>query len=359
MRHFLYLILKGGVLMSKRKPTLFAKVLSSYFFDYLPVQKGLSPNTIQSYQDSIAVFLEYCETECHLKREHLEVEMLTRQLIESFLEWLETEKHNSVATRNQRKTALSSFFKYLQYEQPQYVFLYQQISGIPRKSSEKQIVQHISVDAVKKILEQPNLKTRQGRRDFAILSFMYESAARVSELTGVQICDIDLTKGKGVVHLRGKGRKFRDVPIVSPLTEILKSYLTEERRYRQCNLSDPLFVNRDQQKLTRSGIFYIFKKHAQTAQRFAPELFSNSVHPHVFRHSRAMHWLESGVDLQYIKDLLGHTDLKTTEIYAQLNVEMKRKILETAHPQTEKNPLQSSWANDKKLMLWLQGFNKP
>lgn len=338
------------------KPTDFAHALSGYFFEYLPIQKGLSENTINSYRDSMSIFLSYCEKERHLKREKIEIKDLDRELVEGFLNWLEQQKGNSTATRNQRRIALNSFFKYLQYESPEHVLLCQTICSIPKKKHRKQTIQHLSVDGIKAVLEQPNQKSHSGRRDFAILCLMYESGARISEIADLRIADLCLDKKCARVRLHGKGKKVRTVPLISNISSILQIYLQDEKRYRLCQNDEPLFCNRNKEKLTRAGITYIFNKYVNAAKNDAPELFPEKVYPHIFRHSRAMHWLEAGIDLQYIKDLLGHVSLTTTEVYAQINTEMKRKILENV--QSTEHPLEDypSWTEDKSLMGWLESF---
>lgn len=344
--------------MANRGPTFFAKALSRYFFEYLPSERGLSQKTIQSYRDAISLLLDFCEQERKIRRDKLEVSDFTRELIESFLQWLEQEKGNSVPTRNQRRAAINAFFKFLQYEDPGCVLLCQQIRDIPPKKCEQRMVPHLSEEAVQTIFEQPNLRTREGRRDFAFLTLIYESAARASEITNVRVGDVHFEKKGAVVHLKGKGRKFRDIPILPAPAKILKNYLAEESRYRQCDIAAPLFCNRSKAPLTRCGVYYIVQKYVSLAQEKVPDLFPVQVHPHVFRHSKAMHWLEAGVDLQYIKDLLGHSDIKTTEVYARLNIKMKQKLLEEVHPQ-QLIDQQPSWTDDENLMQWLAQLHIP
>lgn len=341
--------------MSRTKPTDFARALSNYLFDFLPVKKGLSENTIKSYSDALALFLRFCETELRFKRESLEIKHLSREMVESYLDWLEKKKNCSSATRNQRRIAMNTFFKYLQYENPGYVLLCQQVLSIPKKVDRKQTVQHLSRAAIEEILKQPDLTTRGGRRDFAILSLLYESAARISEITELHIGDLRFERNGAAVRLFGKGGKSRIVPLINDVAEFLRKYIDEEAHYRQCHNDEPLFCNRVKRKLTRAGIAYILNKYACEARRKSPALIDGRVYPHIFRHSRAMHWLEAGVDLQFIKDLLGHADLTTTEVYAQINTEMKRKILEEVHP-VKIDTKYPSWTEDCGLMDWLKGF---
>lgn len=306
----------------------------------------------------MSLLLGFCENKRQLPRERLEVSDFNRELIEAFLQWLEQEKGNSIPTRNQRRAAINAFFKFLQYENPGCVLLCQQIRDIPPKKCEQKIVSHLSEEAVRVIFEQPNLKTREGRRDFAFLSLIYESAARASEIANICVGDIYFEKKGAIVHLKGKGKKFRDVPILPAPAKILKNYLAEESRYRQCDITAPLFCNRSKASLTRGGVYYIIQKYVSLVQKKEPDLFPVQVHPHVLRHSRAMHWLEAGVDLQYIKDLLGHSDIKTTEVYARLNLKMKQRLLEEVHPQ-QLSDQQPSWTDDENLMQWLARLHIP
>lgn len=302
------------------------------------------------------MFLSYCESERHLKREKIEIKDLNRKLVEDFLTWLEQEKGNSIATRNQRRIALNTFFKYLQYENPEHILLCQTICSIPKKGHKKQTIRHLSVDGIKAVLKQPNQQNHSGRRDFALLSLLYESGARISEIADLRIGDLNLDKKGAIVHLHGKGNKVRGVPLTKNIASVLRVYLQDETKYRACMTDEPLFCNRYKEKLTRAGISYIFHKYVNAAKDIEPELFPEKMYPHIFRHSRAMHWLEAGIDLQYIKDLLGHAELTTTEVYAQINTEMKRKILESAQSQQQPVTEYTSWTENKSLMGWLESF---
>ena len=205
-------------------------------------------------------------------------------------------------------------------------------------------------------MKQPDQQSHSGRRDFSLLCLMYEAGARISEIADLRIGDLSLDKKGAIVHLHGKGKKARSVPLIADISAVLRLYLQDEKRYRPCLKDEPLFCNRHKEKLTRAGISYIFHKYAESARIAEPELFPEKVYLHIFRHSRAMHWLEAGIDLQYIKDLLGHADLTTTEVYAQINTEMKRKVLESAQPQERPAAEYPSWTEEKSLMGWLESF---
>ena len=342
--------------MRKAKPTDFSMVLADYLFVFLPTQKGLSDNTIRSYSDTLELFLRFLENERGIKRERLEIAHISRPVVEDFLVWLEMERGSSASTRNQRRVALNGFFRYLQYRNPGYVLLCQQILSIPKKVGPRKNVEHISMEAVAEILKQPDLSTRIGRRDFALLTLLYESAARVSEIANLRVGDFQVDKHHGaVVRLYGKGRKVRTVPLTKSISELFQDYLRFESDLRPCSKDEPLFCNRSGKGLTREGISYILRKYAGIAQDTAPDMQTSKIHPHVFRHSRAVHWLEAGLDLQHIKHLLGHADLKTTEVYARINVEMKRKMLENLHCESPVPSCEdTSWTADHNLMVWLK-----
>lgn len=342
--------------MSRIKPTNFALALSDFLFHYLPDQRGLSQNTISSYSDALAQFLTYCEDKLKIKREKLTVNDLSLSMVEEFLNWLENDKNCSISTRNQRHAALNSFFRYLQYKNPGYIVLFQQISAIPRKVSVPQPVNHLSVEAVETIFNMPDLNTACGRRDFMLISLMYESAARVSEIADLTFQDIRYDGHGTAVYIVGKGNKPRVVPLIDTVADYLKKYISSEKKCRPCSNEDALFCNRSKKPITRAGIAYILKKYADAARQQNPDLFPEKIYPHVMRHSRAMHWLESGLDLEEIKDLLGHADLSTTQIYAQFNLEMKRKILAKVQPVN--TPDCPSWTEDKSLMEWLENLTK-
>lgn len=342
--------------MRKTKPTDFSLALADYLFVFLPTQKGLSENTICSYSDTLQLFLQFVENERGIKRERLEIAHLSCSLVEAFLSWLEQERGSSASTRNQRRVALNGFFRYLQYRNPGYVCLCQQILSIPKKAGPKRQVEHISVEAVAEILKQPDLSMHIGRRDFALLTLLYESAARVSEIANLSIGDFQVDKHHGAaIRLSGKGRKVRTVPLTKPVSKILQDYLKSESNFRSCSKEEPLFCNRSGKNLTREGISYILHKYTEMVQTGVSDAGIGKIHPHVFRHSRAVHWLEAGVDLQHIKHLLGHADLKTTEVYARINVETKRKMLESLHSELPVPAHEdTSWTADHELMGWLK-----
>jgi integrase/recombinase XerD len=304
------------------KPTDFAYYLTDFLSKYLPGTIGLSPNTIMSYRDTFSVFLEFCSENRKIRPEKFSLDDLNRKLVEEFLEWLEKTRSCITSTRNVRLAALHSFCRYLQMEFPDYIHWAQQILAIPMKRTRKISVEYMTLDAMEFLLEKPDKRTKEGRRDLVLLSLLYESGARVQELADLKVIDIR-TASPSTVKLTGKGNKSRIVPIMKPMGELLKQYLKESNLTEPGAFAYPLFCNRSKDKLTRAGIAYIVSKYVDEAIRESPELFPDRLSPHCFRHSKAVHLLQSGVNLVYIRDFLGHVDIRTTEIYARIDGEMK------------------------------------
>jgi len=338
------------------KPTDFAYYLTDFLSKYLPGTIGLSPNTIMSYRDTFSVFLEFCSENKKIRPEKFSLDDLNRKLVEEFLEWLEETRSCIASTRNVRLAAFHSFCRYLQMEFPDYIHWAQQILAIPMKRTRKISVEYMTLDAMKFLLEKPDKRIKEGRRDLVLLSLLYESGARVQELADLKVGDIR-TASPSTVKLTGKGNKSRIVPIMKPMGELLKQYLKENNLTDPRIFDYPLFCNRAKDKLTRAGIAYIVGKYVDEAIRESPEMFPDRLSPHCFRHSKAVHLLQSGVNLVYIRDFLGHVDIRTTEIYARIDGEMKRKALEKCFNNVVSNKM-PEWQSNTGLMIWLRNLGK-
>jgi site-specific recombinase XerD len=338
------------------KPTDFAYYLTEFLSKHLPGTVGLSPNTIMSYRDTFSIFLEFCSEHKEIRPEKLSLNNLNRKLVEEYLEWLEKTRKCIASTRNVRLAAFHSFCRYLQMEFLDYIHTAQQILSIPMKRTKKYSIEYITLDAMKFLLGKPDKMTKEGRKDMVLLSLLYDSGARVQELADLKVGDIRTTF-PSTVKLKGKGNKSRIVPLMKPMAELLKQYLKENNLTEPYAFDYPLFSNRSKDKLTRAGIAYIVKKYAGEAIKDAPELFPDKLSPHCFRHSKAVHLLQSGVNLVYIRDFLGHVDIQTTEIYARIDGEMKRKALEKNNVNIVSDEL-PAWQNNVGLMNWLKNLGK-
>ena len=334
------------------KPTDFAVQLTRFLSEHLSGQRNLSPNTILSYRDTFTLLISYIQSEHGTRPEKITLHSINPAIINGFLHWLENERKSAIATRNQRLAAIHSFFQYVQTERPDMLLDCQMILAIKMKKKPKKIVEHISENELKKILASPNTLTSKGRRDLTLMCVLYDTGARVQELADLKVGDVRLDN-QPIVCLKGKGGKLRHVPILKQTTSLLESYLKEHNFVATNTHSHPLFYNSQGSKLTRSGVAYILRKYTQ-ASLGSPH---SNITPHVFRHTKAMHLLQSNVNLIHIRDFLGHTDITTTEVYARADAEMKRK----AFADIEKNPVPTglpAWHKDDGLMGWLKNLGK-
>lgn len=338
------------------KTTGFPKYLTDFLARYLPAERGVSSNTVLSYKDTFMLLITFMKSEKGITAERIEIKDITKNNILAFLDWLHSERGCSDSTRNARLTALHSFFKYLQYEDPMYLHACGQVLSIPLKKTASPTVTYLALDTIKAILDGPDLSQKRGRRDLALLSIMYDTGARVQE-------SIDLTPAMVrldspcTVRLRGKGNKSRIVPLMDAQVGFLRDYMAENDLLEPRAAQYPLFSNSRREKLTRAGISHILSKYVLLAQQRVKDMVKGAVTPHVIRHSKAMHLLQAGVNLVYIRDILGHVSVKTTEIYARADSRKKREALEGAYSEVKPENI-PSWLKNNNLMGWLKEFGK-
>lgn len=334
------------------KKTDFTKALTSYFSTYLPETCGVSPNTCNSYRDAFKLLLLYFQEEKGVPANSIELRMLNRNLASDFLDWLEVQRKVSVTTRNQRLAAMKAFAHYVQYRNPEYLENCTDIIAMRPKKHEKPVIPFLTEEELKALLAQPDPSTRHGLRDLTLLSLLYDSGARVQEITDLKLKDIRLTN-PAMVTLTGKGRKARQVPLMKETCKLLDAYIRNFNLNSE-PLTSPLFFNQKGQALSRYGITYILKKYVSQAELDSD---TRKISPHVLRHTKAMHLLRAGVNMIYIRDFLGHVDISTTEVYARIDAEMKRKVFEEKVPNFIPNT-SMPWEEDKDLLQWLTKFGK-
>lgn len=334
------------------KKTDFTKALTSYFSTYLPETCGVSPNTCNSYRDAFKLLLLYFQEEKGVPANSIELRMLNRNLASDFLDWLEAQRKVSVTTRNQRLAAMKAFAYYVQYRNPEYLENCTDIIAMRPKKHEKPVIPFLTEEELKALLTQPDPSTRHGLRDLTLLSLLYDSGARVQEITDLKLKDIRLTN-PAMATLTGKGRKARQVPLMKETCKLLDAYIRNFNLNSE-PLTSPLFFNQKGQALSRYGITYILKKYVSQAELDSD---TRKISPHVLRHTKAMHLLRAGVNMIYIRDFLGHVDISTTEVYARIDAEMKRKVFEEKVPNFTPNTTMP-WEEDKDLLQWLTKFGK-
>lgn len=336
------------------KPTDFSKYISDFISRYLPHEKGLSNNTIIAYRDTFVLLLEYLQKEKHLKLEKLTLDKITKEVVLDFLDWLQNTRNCGNATRNARLAAIHSFYRFLQRESLGHLHQCQKILSIGFKKSRNKSITYLTIDGMKLLLQQPDYTTLKGRRDLALLSLLYDTGARVQEI-------IDLTPSMlrldtpPVIKIIGKGNRARIVPMLDAQTGHLKNYIMENRLDTASANMYPLFFNSRKEKLTRAGIHYIVQKYFEKALEENKMLLPAKISCHSLRHSKAMHLLQAGVNLVYIRDILGHVSVQTTEIYARADSKQKRKALEKAYVNVNPNET-AKWTKNENLMMWLKKF---
>ena len=264
---------------------------------------------------------------------------LDRASVLAFLDWLQAERGNSPATRNQRLAVIKSFARYTAVERPEFLDHATQILAVKQKKSPATDMGYLTAGEVKALLAQPDPATRRGLRDTVLLAALYDTAARVQEVCDLNTADVRAARPM-LVTLHGKGSKTRRVPVMDPTARLLQDYLGRRTPHPGIGPdADPLFQGPHQTRLTRWGVTKILARHVQSLRRhdpgYAPGL---NITPHVIRRTRAMHLLKAGVNVIYIRDLLGHADVSTTEIYARADPEAKRNAIENAYESLTPSP---------------------
>lgn len=323
----------------------FADMLAQFLTSYLPVTRACSPNTVSAYRDTFMLFLRYMDQQQATTPDLVDFTDFTEPNVTAFLGWLRTHRQCSTATTNQRLAAIKSFFRYVQSHAPEQIAQARQVLAVKAAQSPQPAIGYLSVDAIGLLLE---TAARRGPRDLALITTLYDTAARVQEICDLSTRDLHLTKPASIT-LVGKGRKTRTVPLTPQAAQIL----TQHARTLPDDPSGPVFTNRTGQRIGRAGVAYLLATCARTAQTERPDLIPANISPHVLRHSKATHMLENGVNLIYIRDILGHASVVTTEVYAKANLEMKRHAIETAASKTL-GPSHYNQAARHDLLTWLR-----
>ena len=338
--------------MKPTRDTTLADALHGFFTDYLPRQRALSPHTLHSYRDSLKLLLLFLAGKKG-DPSQLTVEALTVEKITAFLQHLEVARKNATSSRNVRLSAIHSFMRYLGAHHPQHLAQTQRLLSVPFKRAGTREIDHLEFSEIRALLQCVDVTTLDGLRDAVLLSFLFNTGARVSEAVGLQACDLSLTNPASVL-LRGKGRKERVCPLWSETARALRTHL--EKQGTGLHEAKNVFLNHRGQPLTRFGVRVILQKHLSRAAQKVPSLMGKRLHPHSMRHSTAIYLLRSGVDLSTIANLLGHAGVNTTNKYLTLDLEAKREALAKAKPILPRNHRTGGWRTDRSLIDWLKSL---
>lgn len=294
-----------------------------FLLEHIFGERNLSANTQRSYRDTLALLLPFLSAQTGKPLDHLEVIDLSASCVRLFLTHLEQKRRVSVTTRNQRLAAIRSLARFVAEHSPQHVAWYGDVKTIPFKKTIRSLICYLEKSEVEALLVIPDRTTIAGQRNHALLLFLYNSGARASEAAGLCIADLDLAAtATPSVRILGKGRKERRCPLWKKTATEL-ALLVGER-----SPTERVFLNRRGHPLTRFGIYNLLKVCVECARKCTPSLLTKRVSPHTLRHSTATHLLRAGVDINTIRSWLGHVSLDTTQVYAEMDLEMKARALE-------------------------------
>ncbi|MGQ7935276.1 tyrosine-type recombinase/integrase [Paraburkholderia sp. D1E] len=316
-----------------------------FLVEHLTMERNLSTNTRASYRDVLVQLLPFAARRVGKSVDRLKITDLGPTLIRAFLADLEDARHCSVATRNQRLAGIHALARFIGESSPEHVEWCMQIRLIPFKKTTQGGVSYLDKPEMDALLAAPDRSSPRGRRDYALLLFLYNSGARASEACTVRIADIDWHVRS--VRLLGKGKKCRTCPLWPSTIEQLR--LCAGSRHPE----EPLFVNRNGQPMTRFGIHTMVERHAAKAAIQISSLSGKKASPHIIRHSTACHLLRSGVDINTVRAWLGHVSINTTNIYAETDLETKARALETCAPVVDMKH-GKRWRDQPELMTFLR-----
>jgi site-specific recombinase XerD len=330
-----------------------AKPIKQFFSHYLPVQKGLAVNTVAAYRDALKLLLCYAADTRKRSVDELTVEDLDETLVLAYLDHLETARGCSARTRNSRLAAIRAFFAFLAREDPSWLPQCQIIRAIPLKRTEHKTMTYLEEEETQAVLDAVDGTARMGLRDQALLLVLYNTGARVSEIVSLKASDLRLDDAPQV-SLLGKGQKQRSCPLWPETAEALRAYF-QQRAPRDPGC-EQFFLNANGLPLTRFGVRHILHKHVVQAQGVCASLADKRVSPHTLRHTTAMHLLRSGNDVNMVSYWLGHADVNTTHAYVEIDMEMKRRMLEKAGSPAVKRV--GAWRQPG-MLDWLDRLAKP
>lgn len=346
--------------MVKTESLKFYQMVRDFLTVYLPKQKASSTNTIKAYRESLNLLLEYLKEEENLPLMDVSFDRITRKTVEDYLDWLEENRKCSISTRNHRLSSIRSFYKYAGNRDLSVIAYTLEFENIPiKKAIKTQQLKYFEQDALKAILAQPDTCTRKGIRDLFFMILMYDTAGRNQEVLNLKVSDIHLSTKEFHAVLSGKGKKIRIVPLMQRTIDHYNNYI---RLFHDGKVTDDFLFYVEQkgkrQAMSADNVAKFMKQYGKTARDQCNKV-PKGLHPHMFRHSRAMHLYRGGMPLALLSEWLGHAQLETTKIYAYADTQMKREAIEKAT--SSLNPLSqdhkvTSWQNDDELIKRLYGL---
>jgi len=304
--------------------TALAPYISSFLREHLPKERRASLHTCEAYAHSFRLLVGFAASRLDVRPCRLEIEQLDVPLILAFLEDIEANRGNSARTRNARLAAINAFFRFLEYRLPACLDQASRIHAIPMKKTDEALVDYLTRNELQALLDAPNARTLSGIRDRAMLHLAFAAGLRVSELVGLRLDQLD-QPALSTIHVLGKGRRERVLPLWKETTNALKAWLA----VRPATKEPALFLNALGRTMTRAGFEYILAKHAVAAAQSQPTIGGKRVTPHILRHTCAMHTLQATRDIRRVSLWLGHASPQSTEIYLRADPTEKLEALAT------------------------------
>ncbi|MBT3289664.1 MAG: site-specific integrase [Victivallales bacterium] len=330
-----------------------AQYVRPFFREHLTAERGLSSNTVAAYRDAMKLLLAFAADRSRVPPEELTVEGLDEHTILAFLDHIETARACSVATRNARLAAIRAFFRFLAGQEPLLLEQCRRVRTIPRKRAAVRSLDYLDEAEMAALLAAVVPGHRLAGRDEALLLFMYNTGARAQEVADLEIGDLRLDR-PGHVRLHGKGRKERACPLWPETVQALERHIAQ--RWPKHRNDPHLFLNANGEPITRFGIRHIVRKYAAKAAEACPSITAKQVTAHTMGHSTAMHLIHSGSDINSVRLWLGHADLNTTHIYVEIDLEMKRKILQRCSPPPATNRRRTPAWLQPGILAWLENL---
>jgi len=306
-------------IMSKTSPSIPGPWIRRFLLEHLVGECNLARNTRLSYRDALCLLLPFVSRNLHKDIDRLTVEDLSADQVRKFLADLETGRHCSIATRNQRLAAIHALARFVGEHSPEHISWCAQVRCVPFKKTTRASIGYLDKPEMDALLAAPNRRSSQGQRDYALLLFLYNSGARASEAGMLRIQDLNLASSS--VRIVGKGGKQRDCPLWRHTVEALVALVGQRPA------TEHVFLNRRGAPVTRFGIHTLVERHGLTARERMPSMKDKRISPHTVRHSTACHLLRAGNDINRIRGWLGHVSLDTTNVYAEIDLQMKAEAL--------------------------------
>ena len=342
---------------ARSQPTDLGRALVRFFQEYLPAQRGVSPHTVHSYRDALVLMLQFAARDIRAGVEHLRIADLSADRVKRFLNFLEAERHNGIATRNARLAAIHVLARFLATEHPECLDTLQHVLAIEfKRGAPIMPIEYLESGELDALLRSIDRKRPDGRRDYALFALLFNTGARVQEV--LNLCQSDLRlEPPCQVRLVGKGKKVRLCPIWPATAQVLRQHL-DGVHPNSDGARDPfVFANARGRPLTRFGVRYLLRKYVTAGGRTAVSLREKRIHPHSVRHSTAVCLLKSGVDFATISQWLGHASINTTMRYARADIDLKRQALQQVFPDILAPPRGGRLRiQGNELIGWLRGL---